>query len=126
MQLLHRLLWMAAENRPGDRVHALGDWLLNNGWVEDAHDCSLGDGAVEVLVFVVPLDAEGSLATINKGLVDWLDVLVASHRSNPVVSVRVHRLVLQVQAHSVPALSDFGVGVWSHIKISIDLGHDAS
>ena len=63
------------------------------------------------------------LSTVLESCVDWLDVLVTAHRSYPCLCIRIDRLVLQTEAHSVPALSNLGVWVRSHVQVSINLSH---
>jgi len=84
----------------------------------------LGDGMVEILVLVVPLDTSVVVTIVLKGLVDRSEVLQAAHGSDKYVRRFENCGVVEADSERVPALLHFRVGISSAVVIRIDVCHD--
>jgi len=80
---------------------------------------------VEVNVFTEPFNTSVVLASGLEGLVDGVQVLVATHLANPSVGSIKSWFIGQIDTHGQPTLSDLGVHIISAVVISINLSQNS-
>jgi len=80
---------------------------------------------VEVNVFTEPFNTSVVLASGLEGLVDGVQVLVATNSADPSVGGRLCWFISQIDTHGQPTLSDLGVHIISAVVVSVNLSQNS-